>query len=130
MQGKSTHYTLNYASRFLSGCGGKAKYPHTLLVLLQSIANHVIDRAIPAPCGQNNDILITSEEDTLLVLLQSIANHVIDRAIPAPCGQNNDILITSEEERLNFYQTCIWNRHEHFHATCHFNITVINLKYI
>lgn len=65
----------------------------------------------------------------LLVFLQSIASHITDRAIPAPCGQNKDILIGSGEEHLNFHQPCIWNRHENFHA-CHFNITVINLKYI
>jgi len=78
-----------------SGCGGKDKDPHPLLILLQSIAS-----------------------------------RVIDRAIPAPCGQNKDILIGSGEEHLNFYQPYIWNRHEHFHATYHFNIIVINLKHI
>jgi hypothetical protein len=56
------------------------------------------------------------------------ASHITDRAIPAPCGQRQDILIRSGEEHLNFYQPCIWNRHEQFHATFHFNIVVINLK--
>jgi hypothetical protein len=78
-----------------SGCGGKDKFPHPLLVLLRSVAS-----------------------------------YVIDRAIPAPCGLNKDILIGSGEEHLNFYQPCIWNRHEHFHATFYFNLIVINLKNI
>lgn len=48
-----------------SGCGGKDKEPHPLLVLLQSIASHITDRAIPAPCGQNKDTLIGSGEEHL-----------------------------------------------------------------